>query len=169
MLIFNILDLSHNFALTNENFTYDKYEKQYRKWNQDSIGYANRWRDEWYLNNPGKMNPSTSGTLLEAGRYVPNREQMLANVMSYFAETHNREQFEKLFGGAADADAQQLSDLSKGSKSVFINFNKEIVDMDINIASVENIEELGRKLEPKIEEVVVRGLTIALNNATSVT
>lgn len=107
--------------------------------------------------------------MLEAGRYVPNREQMLANVMSYFAETHNREQFEKLFGGAADADAQQLSDLSKGSKSVFINFNKEIVDMDINIASVENIEELGRKLEPKIEEVVVRGLTIALNNATSVT
>lgn len=161
--------LINRIALTNENFTYDKYEKQYRKWNQDSIGYANRWRDEWYLNNPGKMNPSTSGTLLEAGRYVPNREQMLANVMSYFAETHNREQFEKLFGGAADADAQQLSDLSKGSKSVFINFNKEIVDMDINIASVENIEELGRKLEPKIEEVVVRGLTIALNNATSVT
>lgn len=41
--------------------------------------------------------------------------------------------------------------------------------MSVNIASVENIEELGRKLEPKIEEVVVRGLTIALNNATSVT
>ena len=79
------------------------------------------------------------------------------------------QQLAALFGGAAVADAEQLSDLSKGSISIFINFNKEIVDMDINIASVENIEELGRKLEPKIEEVVVRGLTIALNNATSVT
>lgn len=72
-------------------------------------------------------------------------------------------------GRSTDPNAQTVSNLSQGSKSVFINFNKEIVDMDINIASVENIEELGRKLEPKIEEVVVRGLTIALNNATSVT
>lgn len=72
-------------------------------------------------------------------------------------------------GRSTDPNAQTVSNLSQGSKLVFINFNKEIVDMDINIASVENIEELGRKLEPKIEEVVVRGLTIALNNATSVT
>lgn len=72
-------------------------------------------------------------------------------------------------GRSTDPNAQTVSDLSKGSKSVFINFNKEIVNMPVNIASVENIEELGRKLEPKIEEVVVRGLTIALNNATSVT
>lgn len=72
-------------------------------------------------------------------------------------------------GRSTDPNAQTVSNLSQGSKSVFINFNKEIVDMDINIASVENIDELGRKLEPKIEEVVVRGLTIALYNATSVT
>lgn len=72
-------------------------------------------------------------------------------------------------GRSTDPNAQTVSNLSQGSKSVFINFNKEIVDMDINIASVENIDELGRKLKPKIEEVVVRGLTIALNNATSVT
>lgn len=72
-------------------------------------------------------------------------------------------------GRSTDPNAQTVSNLSQGSKSIFINFNKEIVDMDINIASVENIDELGRKLEPKIEEVVVRGLTIALNNATSVT
>lgn len=161
--------LIHRLALTEENFISEKYGKQYRKWNQDSIGYANRWRDKWYLDNPGKMNPSTSGTLLEAERYLPDRDQLLANVMSYFSETLSKEKFEKLFGGAADDDARQIDDLSKGSKSVFINFNKEIVDMDINIASVENIDELGRKLEPKIEEVVVRGLTIALNNATSVT
>lgn len=72
-------------------------------------------------------------------------------------------------GRSTDPNAQTVSNLSQGSKSVFINFNKEIVNMSVNIASVENIEELGRKLEPKIEEVVVRGLTIALNNATSVT
>ena len=70
---------------------------------------------------------------------------------------------------SVDEGQQQLADLSKGSKSIFINFNREIVKMDVNIASVGDIDELGRKLEPKIEEVVVRGLTIALNNATSAT
>lgn len=167
--------LINRIALTNENFNKQHLDKEYSVYSLDSLYINNKWRAEHTevpkraRSREGKPGIGAGYDLYEADVYTPNREQMLANVMSYFAETHNREQFEKLFGGAADADAQQLSDLSKGSKSVFINFNKEIVDMDINIASVENIEELGRKLEPKIEEVVVRGLTIALNNATSVT
>lgn len=167
--------LINRIALTNENFNKQHLDKEYSVYSLDSLYINNKWRAEHTeipkraRSREGKLGIGAGYDLYEADVYTPNREQMLANVMSYFAETHNREQFEKLFGGAADADAQQLSDLSKGSKSVFINFNKEIVDMDINIASVENIEELGRKLEPKIEEVVVRGLTIALNNATSVT
>lgn len=167
--------LINRIALTNENFNKQHLDKEYSAYSLDSLYINNKWRAEHTevpkraRSREGKPGIGAGYDLYEADVYTPNREQMLANVMSYFAETHNREQFEKLFGGAADADAQQLSDLSKGSKSVFINFNKEIVDMDINIASVENIEELGRKLEPKIEEVVVRGLTIALNNATSVT
>lgn len=167
--------LINRIALTNENFNKQHLDKEYSAYSLDSLYINNKWRAEHTevpkraRSREGKPGIGAGYDLYEADVYTPNREQMLANVMSYFAETHNREQFKKLFGGAADADAQQLSDLSKGSKSVFINFNKEIVDMDINIASVENIEELGRKLEPKIEEVVVRGLTIALNNATSVT
>lgn len=167
--------LTHIIALTNENFNKQHLDKEYSVYSLDSLYINNKWRAEHTKvpkrarSREGKLGIGAGYDLYEADVYTPNREQMLANVMSHFTETDNREQFEKLFGGAADADAQQLSDLSKGSKSVFINFNKEIVDMDINIASVENIEELGRKLEPKIEEVVVRGLTIALNNATSVT
>lgn len=81
----------------------------------------------------------------------------------------NASKYQDVFGNSAAEGQQQLADLSKGSKSIFINFNREIVKMDVNIASVGDIDELGRKLEPKIEEVVVRGLTIALNNATSAT
>lgn len=81
----------------------------------------------------------------------------------------NATKYQNVFGNSAAEGQQQLADLSKGSKSIFINFNREIVKMDVNIASVGDIDELGRKLEPKMEEVVVRGLTIALNNATSAT
>lgn len=167
--------LINRIALTNENFNKQHLEGVKRIRESDSLFVANKYRaahrplSDSLRDIPGIGNFYPYNKLRPADVYTPNREQMLANVMSYFAETLNREQFEKLFGGAADDYNKDMSDLSKGSKSVFINFNKEIVDMDINIASVENIEELGRKLEPKIEEVVVRGLTIALNNATSVT
>lgn len=128
---------------------------------------------KWWANLIPDFLPQYKGLALDKDdpiAYAPTLSKEGLKVLSDILNDQiTGQQLAALFGGAADADAQQLSDLSKGSKSIFINFNKEIVDMDINIASVENIDELGRKLEPKIEEVVVRGLTIALNNATSVT
>lgn len=159
-------ELAHKIALAGKNFQIKSYIAPYSESHLKEIGAG-------VLYQP-KINPTTGLPHLpyvELNVKSPSldKEKTMDSLIEFFKGLANGKKMADIFGGAADADAQQLSDLSKGSKSVFINFNKEIVDMDINIASVENIEELGRKLEPKIEEVVVRGLTIALNNATSVT
>lgn len=150
-------DFRKNFTSNLSNFA----------WNPSAYGL------KWWANLIPDFLPQYKGLALDKDdpiAYAPTLSKEGLKVLSDILNDQiTGQQLAALFGGAADADAQQLSDLSKGSKSIFINFNKEIVDMDINIASVENIDELGRKLEPKIEEVVVRGLTIALNNATSVT
>ena len=66
-------------------------------------------------------------------------------------------------GGSSDAE--QLKDLTRGSRSLIINFNKSIVEM-VNNLSPTNTEELLGKIEEITEEAITRGLHIALNNAT---
>lgn len=156
-------------------------EKTFHSMSKDSIAkntataLANIWtgRDSLLMQMPSNRIPiknyfgsEENSTVPETIGWVLDFEKILNNFKKIITPKRD---IDSIFGGAADADAEKIKNLSKGSKAIFINFNKEIVNMSVNIASVENIEELGRKLEPKIEEVVVRGLTIALNNATSVT
>ena len=63
-------------------------------------------------------------------------------------------------------ETTRLSDLSNGSKALIINFNKEIINMPVNIASVGDVEDMANRLQPRIEESIIRGLEIALNNAS---
>ena len=156
-------------------------EKTFPSMSKDSIAkntataLANIWtgRDSLLMQMPSNripiknyFGPEENSTVPETIGWVLDFEKIRNNFKKIITPKRD---IDSIFGGAADADAEKIKNLSKGSKAIFINFNKEIVNMSVNIASVENIEELGRKLEPKIEEVVVRGLTIALNNATSVT
>ena len=156
-------------------------EKTFPSMSKDSIAkntataLANIWtgRDSLLMQMPSNRIPiknyfgsEENSTVPETIGWVLDFEKIRNNFKKIITPKRD---IDSIFGGAADADAEKIKNLSKGSKAIFINFNKEIVNMSVNIASVENIEELGRKLEPKIEEVVVRGLTIALNNATSVT
>lgn len=156
-------------------------EKTFPSMSKDSIAkntataLANIWtgRDSLLMQMPSNRIPIKNYFGSEENSTVPETVGWVLDfekIRNYFKKIITPKQdIDSIFGGAADADAEKIKNLSKGSKAIFINFNKEIVNMSVNIASVENIEELGRKLEPKIEEVVVRGLTIALNNATSVT
>ena len=157
--IFNAPDFIQKFTANESNF----------RW--DPIKWGKKWRGDWFFDGviptilmgreDDKNNPTEYKTTISQTGF----KNLWAALSGAMAQQKHKDAWK----AQADAAAKQLSDLSKGSKSIFINFNKEIVNMPVNIASVENIEELGRKLEPKIEEVVVRGLTIALNNATSVT
>lgn len=66
---------------------------------------------------------------------------------------------------AADATSA-LSDVTKGSRALIINFNKEIVSMPINIEKVEDGEDLGNRLRDALYENIVRGMQTSLANAT---
>lgn len=79
-----------------------------------------------------------------------------------------RQSINNIINNNTKDDMNRLSDLSNGSKSIFITFNKELINMPVNIASATDVEDIGNRLQPKIEETLIRGLQIALNNATGI-
>ena len=59
-----------------------------------------------------------------------------------------------------------LSDITKGARSLIINFNKEIVSMPISIDNVNDGADLGAQIQGALYDNIMRGLQVALNNAT---
>lgn len=66
------------------------------------------------------------------------------------------------------ADSGRMKDLSKGSKSLIINFNKSIVDMDNHI-STSDPDMIGKIIEEYVINAIPRAMHIALNQATPLT
>lgn len=64
------------------------------------------------------------------------------------------------------ATQDELSDISKGARGLIINFNREIVNMPVNIDQVNNGTDLADRIRDSLYDVIVRGLNISLNNAT---
>lgn len=62
----------------------------------------------------------------------------------------------------------RMKDLSKGSKSLIINFNKSIVDMDNHINTTDP-STIMREIEDYVTQAIARGLNIAFNQATPLT
>lgn len=62
----------------------------------------------------------------------------------------------------------RMQDLSKGSKSLIINFNKSIVDMDNHINTTDP-STIMREIEDYVTQAIARGLNIAFNQATPLT
>lgn len=67
---------------------------------------------------------------------------------------------------ANDAATNELSAVSKGARSLVINFNREIVNMPVNIDKVNDGADLANQIGSQLYDVIVRGLNISLNNAT---
>lgn len=64
-----------------------------------------------------------------------------------------------------ESDAQTIRGMSGTTRALVINFNREIVSMPTTI-NANDVEDIKQQLEPAIEDMIVRGLTIALNNST---
>lgn len=64
------------------------------------------------------------------------------------------------------ATQDELSDISKGARGLIINFNREIVNMPVNIDQVNDGTDLADRIRDSLYDVIVRGLNISLNNAT---
>lgn len=84
------------------------------------------------------------------------------------AENFNR--VTKIYGeggsGASGKDTKKIEDLTKGSKSLIINFNAPIVQMPTQINTNATPESIMHTISKQIEEVTIRGLQIAFNNST---
>lgn len=63
------------------------------------------------------------------------------------------------------SDTQTIRGMSGTTRALVINFNREIVSMPTTI-NANDVEDIKQQLEPAIEDMIVRGLTIALNNST---
>lgn len=63
------------------------------------------------------------------------------------------------------SDTQTIQGMSGTTRALVINFNREIVSMPTTI-NANDVEDIKQQLEPAIEDMIVRGLTIALNNST---
>lgn len=63
------------------------------------------------------------------------------------------------------SDTQTIWGMSGTTRALVINFNREIVSMPTTI-NANDVEDIKQQLEPAIEDMIVRGLTIALNNST---
>lgn len=63
------------------------------------------------------------------------------------------------------SDAQTIRGMSDTTRALVINFNREIVSMPTTI-NANDVADIKQQLEPAIEDMIVRGLTIALNNST---
>lgn len=66
---------------------------------------------------------------------------------------------------AFESDAEKLETTTRGARALIINFNKEIVSMPTTVYA-NNVDDLGEKLRPQIEDVVVKGLNLALADST---
>lgn len=75
--------------------------------------------------------------------------------------------FQGVMGGFSnDSTNDELSAVSKGARSLIINFNREIVNMPVNIDKVNDGADLANQISSQLYDVIVRGLNISLNNAT---
>ena len=64
------------------------------------------------------------------------------------------------------SDTGDLEDIAKTSKALIINFNAPVVEMPTTINST-NPQSVADEINRNIEEVVARGLTIAIHNASA--
>lgn len=66
---------------------------------------------------------------------------------------------------AGASDTKTIKGMSGKTRALVINFNREIVNMPTTI-NANDVADIKQQLEPAIEDMIVRGLTIALNNST---
>ena len=133
-------------------------------WNMAKIGFFERPR-VGFNGVPYKISPSETKDREKAqedfnnaikGWEIPNKHPD-----DYIKPITNS--FDTQSVGASDA--QTIRGMSGTTRALVINFNREIVSMPTTI-NANDVEDIKQQLEPAIEDMIVRGLTIALNNST---
>lgn len=146
--------------------------------------------DKYSMNEKGILSPSTSGQKIRF-RLNNNSVEYILNKLGNSPLLRDRDLLERISKGDKEAkweaikllvrdsssspkidsvgdETGRMKDLSKGSKSLIINFNKSIVDMDNHINTTDP-STIMREIEDYVSQAIARGLNIAFNQATPLT
>lgn len=146
--------------------------------------------DKYSMNEKGILSPSTSGRKIRF-RLNNNSVEYILNKLENSPLLRDRDLLERISKGEEAAkweaikllvrdstsapnidsvgdETGRMKDLSKGSKSLIINFNKSIVDMDNHINTTDP-STIMSEIEDYVTRAIARGLNIAFNQATPLT
>lgn len=146
--------------------------------------------DKYSMNEKGILSPSTSGQKIRF-RLNNNSVEYILNKLENSPLFRDMDLLERISKGDKEAkweaikllvrdsssspkidsvgdETGRMKDLSKGSKSLIINFNKSIVDMDNHINTTDP-STIMREIEDYVSQAIARGLNIAFNQATPLT
>lgn len=133
-------------------------------WNMAKIGFFERPR-VGFNGVPYKISPSETKDREKAQEYFNNA------IKGWEIPNKHPDDYIKPITDSFDtqsvgaSDAQTIRGMSGTTRALVINFNREIVSMPTTI-NANDVEDIKQQLEPAIEDMIVRGLTIALNNST---
>ena len=136
-------------------------------WNMAKIGFFER-PNVGFNGVPYKIPPSKTKDQEKA-------QEDFNNAIKYIVPNkHPEDQYKDSIQSLTDSfdtqsvgqsDTQTIRGMSGTTRALVINFNREIVSMPTTI-NANDVEDIKQQLEPAIEDMIVRGLTIALNNST---
>lgn len=136
-------------------------------WNMAKIGFLER-PNVGFNGVPYKIPPSKTKDQEKA-------QEDFNNAIKYIVPNkHPEDQYKDSIQSLTDSfdtqsvgqsDTQTIRGMSGTTRALVINFNREIVSMPTTI-NANDVEDIKQQLEPAIEDMIVRGLTIALNNST---
>ena len=133
-------------------------------WNMAKIGFFER-PNVGFNGVPYKIPPSKTKDQEKAQEDFNNAIKGL-EILNKYPDDYIKpitDSFDTQSVGASDA--QTIRGMSGTTRALVINFNREIVSMPTTI-NANDVEDIKQQLEPAIEDMIVRGLTIALNNST---
>lgn len=162
----------------------------YRDFAKTNLLSGDYLTDKYSMDEKGILSPSTSGQKIRF-RLNNNSVEYILNKLENSPLLRDRDLLERISKGDKEAkweaikllvrdsssspkidsvgdETGRMKDLSKGSKSLIINFNKSIVDMDNHINTTDP-STIMREIEDYVSQAIARGLNIAFNQATPLT
>lgn len=164
---------------------------QFAEYDEKSDSIIYRVKNTWFGNSPRKERKSRESiaTAMEAAKqralknipmsrrgevysklvplYQGQTETRLGNIYRFVLPGEDGSNGVGNMGSVGNQQTDdELSNISKGARSLIINFNREIVNMPVNIANVNDGADLAQQVSSTLYDVIVRGLHISLNNAT---
>lgn len=143
-----------------EDFLIGRYEGRYRGDIVSNMFSVPELRDS--LGNGPSILRNNGALSRTVGSGAQIDSEAVANMFSQIANLFSG----KGVNGIGNQDSKKIEDLTAGSKSLIINFNAPITSMPTTIQNASNPTQLLAEIDRRINDSTVRGLQIAIANAS---